>query len=103
VPHGPSRPWDYDILSICPICRAHHDGMANAMDERGPQNGDVNVCIVCKGISVYDTSVPTKLRFPTDEELEVFNADPRLNAIRAAMEVVEEHLGPPPGDYWPDR
>jgi hypothetical protein len=97
------RPWDHDINSVCPVCRASHDGMASTMGEREPQDGDVNVCIMCKGISVYDSSVPTKLRFPTDEELAVFNADPRLRLIRAAMEVVEEKLGPPEGDYWPDR
>jgi hypothetical protein len=97
------RPWDHDVDSVCPICRAVHDGMASAMGEHEPKDGDVNICIMCKGLSVYDSSVPTKLRFPTDEELAVFSADPRLNLIRAAMEVVEEKLGPPPPrNYWPD-
>lgn len=90
---------DYDLPSICPQCLAHHEAAANTSGGGMPTDGDVTVCIVCRGIAVYDFSLPGKLRFPTDEELEVFNKDPRLQQIRWAMGIV----GPPKGDYWPDR
>ncbi len=94
---------DFDIPSVCPQCLAQHEAMGGMTGQQQPKDGDVNLCIVCHGLSVYDSSLPGRLRFPTDEELAVFNADPRLRLIRAAMEVVEEKLGPPEGDYWPDR
>lgn len=96
------RPWDHDVDSVCPQCRAVHDGMANIESVAGPEDGDVNLCIVCRGISVYDSTVPTKLRFPTDEELDVFMRDPRIHQARAAMGIVDKIFGPPKGDYYPD-
>jgi hypothetical protein len=92
---------DFDIPSVCPQCRAHHDAMAATTGQDGPSDGDVNMCVVCRGISVYDSSIPTKLRFPTDEELEAFSADPRLQELRAAMEIVDR-MNPLKGDYFPE-
>lgn len=96
MPDHPHRPWDFDVACVCPQCRAVCEGMANTETTDPPKDGDVNVCIFCKGLSVYDDSVPTKLRFPTDEELAMYAKDPRFEAIRAAMVLVESYLGPPP-------
>jgi len=99
-----SPPWpDFDIPSICPQCLAQHQATANTQGQNMPTDGDVTICIVCKGISVYDFSLPGKLRFPTDEELERFNQDPDIKALRWAMGAVRDTLGPPKGDYWPGR
>jgi len=93
----------FDLPSICPQCLAHHDATSNTSDEGMPHDGDVTVCIVCTGVSVYDFSLPGKLRFPTDEELAVIADDERIQAIRWAMGVARNKLGPLQGDYWPDR
>ena len=97
-----AAPWDHDIPSVCPVCRAHHEAMANTMDDRAPTDGDVNLCIVCHGISVYDSKVPTKLRFPTDEELVEIKADPHIAKVLRAMKITEIMIGKPRGDYFPD-
>jgi hypothetical protein len=76
--------------------------MSNTTDDEAPHDGAVNLCIVCKGISVYDSNVPTKLRFPTDEELVEINADPEISRVRAAMHAVDKLHGPLKGDYFPD-
>jgi len=100
----PDSSWpDFDLPSVCPICLAHHEATANTQGQDMATDGDVTVCIVCGGISVYDFALPGKLRFPTDEELEVIKADPRLSMIQWAMGVVKTRLGPLKGDYWPDR
>jgi len=99
----PSRPWDHDMPSVCPQCGAHHEAMANTVNNDAPSNGDVNLCVVCKGISIFDDSVPTKLRYPTDDELTEINKDPRIQDLRSKMKVVDILLGPPKGDYFPDR
>lgn len=97
-----STPWpDFDIPSICPICNAHHEAAANTESQAMPTDGDVSICIVCHGISVYDFSRPGKLRFPTDAELEVIMTDPRLALLQAGMRIVKDRLGPLQGDYFP--
>jgi hypothetical protein len=82
---------DFDVDSVCPVCRAVHNGMANFTDDRHPADGAVNLCIYCGGISIYDGSVPTKLRFPTDHELRSIEADEDIIALRWAY----KQLGPP--------
>lgn len=97
-------PWpDFDFPSICPICLAHHEAAANTESQDMPSDGDVSICIVCHGISVYELALPGKLRFPTDDELEVIMADPRLAILQAGMRIVKERLGPLEGDYFPDQ
>jgi len=99
-----SPPWpDFDIPSVCPICLAHHQAAANTQGEDMPTDGDVSLCVVCGGISVYDFSLPGTLRFPTDEELEVIMTDPDIQRVQWAMGVVHRTMGPPRGDYWPGR
>lgn len=53
----------------CPWCAVVHDCASPASDEPGaPENGNINICINCECISVYDNTVPGGLRIPTDEE-----------------------------------
>jgi hypothetical protein len=94
---------DFDLPSICPICLAHHEATANTQSQSRPTDGDVTICIVCHGISVYDFTLPGLLRFPTDEELEVIKADPEIQRVQWAMGIVKDVMGPPKGDYWPQQ
>lgn len=88
-------PNDFNVDCVCPQCRAIHDGMANMMDTRHPEDGDVSMCIVCGGISIYDHTNPTRLRFPTDDELVEINRDPNMRAIRWAYKQMLREKGPP--------
>jgi superfamily II helicase len=91
---------DKEVISVCPECLARHDRMTDVTGDHRPEEGDVNVCVVCKGISVYDSNVPTKLRFPTDEELAVIIKDPRISKIREVMKVMDLLYGRPRGKYF---
>lgn len=93
---------DFDLPSICPICTAHHDATSNLTGPNRPGDGDITVCIVCAGVSIYDFSRPGKLRFPTDDELVEIDKDPEVARIRWALGVVRDRMGPPKGDYWPE-
>ena len=95
-------PSDDEVISTCPQCMAQHDRMSDVTGDHRPTDGDVNICIVCRGISVYDSNVPTLLRFPTDEELAEIINDPRISKLRAVMEIVDEMSGRPRGNYHPD-
>jgi hypothetical protein len=55
---------------ICPWCAAAHDSALNVgVDVTPPDDGDVNICINCVRISIYDEKVQGGLRSPTVEEL----------------------------------
>jgi hypothetical protein len=43
---------------------------------------------------MFDRSKPEGLRFPTDEELVRFQADPELRMMRWALNEVRERFGP---------
>lgn len=93
-------PWpDFDMAMQCPICLSYHEAAANTMDQRMPVNGDVSLCIVCGGISVYDSSLPFLLRHPSDAELAEFMADPNIKLLQIALSEVRKIHGPPQGDY----
>lgn len=96
-------PLDHDFATdiTCPICLAHHEASAALNGTAGPKDGDVSLCIVCGGISVYDSTAPGRLRFPTDPELEEFMADPLIRQAQAALDVVKAKA-PLKGNYYPD-
>ena len=93
---------DFDLKARCPICGARHDGTANTVDDLPPQDGNLALCIVCGGISIYELALPEKLRFPTDAELVEIMNDPDIAELqRAHREVIRRH-GLPKGNYFPD-
>ena len=91
-----------EVHSVCPQCMAQHNQMTDVIGNDRPSDGAVNICVVCHGISIYDSSVPTLLRFPTDEELAVIVKNPKISKIRAVMDVVDMMYGRPRGKYSPD-
>ena len=95
------RPWDHNINSVCPICRAVHDGMASMLDTRGPEDGDVNMCIFCGGVSIYQHDIEGRLRFATDEELVAINENPQMKLLLWAHRETVRRYGRPKGDYHP--
>ena len=54
----------------CPWCAAVHDCASNVMGEGAPEDGNINICINCESISVYDSEAPGGLRLPTKEEFD---------------------------------
>jgi hypothetical protein len=88
---------DFDTPLVCPICRAVHEASANLTGPEAPEDGDVSMCIMCGGISVYDASKPEGLRFPTDGELEMFSKDERILSMQWARRRVVDRHGPPKG------
>jgi hypothetical protein len=91
---------DFDTPLVCPICRARHDASANMTGPEAPTDGDVSMCIMCGGISVYDSTKREGLRFATDEELEEFAKDERILAMQWARKRVRDRIGPPKGSGY---
>ena len=62
----------YDVGKIvCPFCAVIHDCAMSAGPEPGaPEDGNINICINCEQVSVYEQEAPGGLRPPTPEELE---------------------------------
>jgi hypothetical protein len=60
----------YDIDKIvCPWCTSIHDCAANVNGEGAPEDGNINLCIRCECISIYDSTLPGGLRLPTPIEM----------------------------------
>ena len=53
----------------CPYCNELHDG-ATEISTTGelPDDGSFSVCLGCSKVAIFDASVPSRVRLPTDAE-----------------------------------
>jgi hypothetical protein len=62
--------------SPCPNCRRSIDTCHSASGERGPQSGDLSICLYCGHLSAYGDDMA--LRELTDAEVVEVAGDPEL-------------------------
>lgn len=74
-------------VSACRHCLRVADAATPASGAPRPKPGDVAVCLYCHRLNVYGDGL--QLRLPTVAEIRVFERDPRLRQIIAAMRIVK--------------
>lgn len=94
---------DHDQGTICPVCRAMHEAAANLTGDERPNGGDYSMCIMCGGWSVFDFSVRGNLRFMTDDETAVWQADPNMQSATIAYKLLIELKGRPTAERGYDH
>lgn len=76
----------------CPACGTNLDGAINGNTDR-PQDGAALLCGYCRALIVFSGSPVASLRYPTDEELRRFLADPEMQQTIAALGAYHRHVG----------
>jgi hypothetical protein len=69
----------------CLNCGKELDGAAPVSGGRGPQDGDISICLECHHVMIYDADV--RVRALTDEEVVEIAGDPE---VIYAMKVLGE-------------
>lgn len=76
-------------LLICPWCSVHHDCASEVTGESSPpEDGNINICFDCTGLSLYDSTVHGGLRKMTPEEQRQATADPDVRSAITAVRIV---------------
>lgn len=72
----------------CPHCGRVNDQHAHTEGRATPDVGDVALCWLCHGLSVYDRGPLGELvqRLPSEAESAEIEADPRITQARRALE-----------------
>jgi hypothetical protein len=95
---------EFEIRMVCPHCGAEHV-MAGSIEEggRGPEDGDVTMCIRCGELGAFDKAAPGGARKLTIEELANTATDESITEMRRAWKKAKalEEAGPKnPNSPW---
>lgn len=71
-----------DLTIVCPFCGAIHQVATNLTSNRGPENGDITMCIECGEWTFFSSIATGGLRKPTSDEYVDIAASTQLQAAR---------------------
>ena len=77
--------------SSCPRCGYPFDAATNLCGPRGPQEGDLSVCIACGTILVYEADLSSHVA--TEEDLAHYPPERLATALRA-QELIRREIAP---------
>jgi hypothetical protein len=85
-------------LAICPFCGFNNE-LATMVDGNSkPENGDLSICFQCVRVSVFDDTLVTGVRKPTQsEQIEIALDNNVLNAVRTLQQVKRDNGVKPKG------
>lgn len=73
----------FAVQHLCPSCHHMNEACASLEGKRGPEDGDVALCVYCGRWMVLDHHEPTGARKPNPAEVEELMQDPL--ALEASM------------------
>jgi hypothetical protein len=75
----------------CPWCEYRIDGATDLADERGPEPGDLSICIACASLLKFDQDL-TPQKVSEDERRQIMKDDPELAEIADHLQSITRSI-----------
>lgn len=87
----PTKSLHEVVSTACPICQTVLDAAAGNVDDPGPTENDLSVCLYCGGYLVFNKDLTIRALNPS--ELELLTEEERwvLTHMRAVVKSVNSH------------
>lgn len=70
-------------FTTCPVCGNEGESQPAEAQQRGPEDGDLALCMSCGSWNIYDEELESHLRRPTEMEQYLIDRDVRLRSLVA--------------------